>query len=180
MGDTFEDTSFRTKERSTAGAEAGSNRQLSSGMARPSLNNPRVNAPTPQIDMDTEFGDETPKSFFETGLAASQEENATNALRMSRHQARVRADQAQMDKGLAEAAGKVGDAVGAIPSILGKRRDDFMDTFAREQGRGFKTPLRSLALAATRPRASTPLEKREIAKKKKTTAELDRAMNLSR
>ena len=184
MGDTFEDTTFRTRadilqKRSTAGAEAGSNRQLASGMGssrRPDT--PRVNAPTPQIDMDTDYGDETPKSFFETGLAASQEENAANAIRMSRHQARVRADQAQMDKGLAEAAGKVGDAVGAIPSILGKRRDDFMDTFAREQGRGFKTPLRSLALAATRPRASTPLEKREIAKKKKTTAELDRAMNL--
>tara|TARA_R110002110_G_scaffold161103_1_gene359668 strand:+ start:65 stop:490 length:426 start_codon:yes stop_codon:yes gene_type:complete len=55
-----------------------------------------------------------------------------------------------------------------------------VDTYAREQGEDSKTPLRSLALAATRPRASTPLEKQKLAKKKKTASDLNRAMNLSK
>ena len=231
MGDTFEDTTFRTRadilqKRSTAGAEAGSNRQLASGMGssrRPDT--PRVNAPTPQIDMDTDYGDETPKSFFETGLAASQEENFGNALRLSEHQARVRADHAQMKKGFTDAvapvvdllapvvapvAGAVGSAKDAVVGAAGSASDavvgavgnaknevveqysrlnDYrknfswknrVDTYAREQGEDSKTPLRSLALAATRPRASTPLEKQKLAKKKKTASDLNRAMNLSK
>tara|TARA_R110002167_G_scaffold19688_2_gene72302 strand:+ start:5709 stop:7268 length:1560 start_codon:yes stop_codon:yes gene_type:complete len=232
MGDTFEDTTFRTRA-----DIAGSNRQLASGMGssrRPDT--PRVNAPTPQIDMDTEYGDETPKSFFETGLAASQEENFGNALRLSEHQARVRADHAQMKKGFTDAvapvvdllapvvapvAGAVGSAKDAVVGAAGSAKDavvgaagsasdavvgavgnaknevveqysrlnDYrknfswknrVDTYAREQGEDSKTPLRSLALAATRPRASTPLEKQKLAKKKKTASDLNRAMNLSK
>ena len=205
MGDTFEDTTFRTRadilqKRSTAGAEAGSNRQLASGMGssrRPDT--PRVNAPTPQFDMDTDFDDETPYSNY-FGEDRSQSVLSNPDL-MREHQARVRRDHAQMNKGISEAAGKVGDAAGKVGDAVGDAagkvgdavggglsalndyRNTFswknrLDTFSREQGKGFKTPLRSLALAAVRPRANTPLEKREIAKKKKTTAELDRAMNL--